>query len=346
MKEVSYKHFSQDAHGVLESTGRMSSCRFELTFGCGFHCRHCMTDCYNRPSLLKKELSAAQVKKVLGKLKAAGVFWLCFSGGDPLSRKDFFEIYDHAKALGFLVTIFTNGAAIDRRMARRLAENPPFVIEITINAATSKLYEKISACQGSYKKVMQALKWLKKEQIPFKVKTQVTEDNIREVPRIKNFVDGLGVSWETSHLLYPRLNGDLTPCALRVAPAALFEKSHKAGLPHGEISCAKSGSDNRLFPCVIDSAAEMNIDPYGFGFFCPLLREPKFDLFKTDIAVARRHAKRAVEQTRLPPLSPCASCGLRVYCPWCPGWAFLEKGDREASVDYCCEIAKGFAAVC
>ena len=247
MKTGRYQEFSRRAH---EARG-LSVAQFELTFGCDLRCRHCMTDCYNKPVLLQRELPTREVKEILDRLKASGVLWLCLTGGDPLTRGDFPEIHEHAKKLGFIVTVFTNGCRIDRGMARLLGRMQPFVIEITLNAITEELYERISGRRGSFGKVMAALELLKAEHIPIKLKTQVTRENAGEAPRIQAFARGRGIPWDASCLLYPRLNGDLGPAFLRVDPRTMPGQGSECAAA----SARASKSSVELFPCPIKMIA-------------------------------------------------------------------------------------------
>ena len=104
---VKYKEYKDFSWSLHSQRGRKPTvCQIELTYSCPLHCQHCYTDCYNKPSLAKNELSTAQVKLILDKCQKAGVVWLCFTGGDPVIREDFVKIYDYAKKLGFITTIF------------------------------------------------------------------------------------------------------------------------------------------------------------------------------------------------------------------------------------------------
>ena len=218
MKEIPYKSFSFKRHAHALQEDKASVCQFELTYGCDFHCRHCYTDCYNKPAYLEKELTSAGIKFLLDKIQQAGIVWLCFTGGDPLTRPDFLNIYSYAKQKGFMVTVFTNGYSMTKKMIGCFKEQPPFVIEITLNSVAEHSYESISRMKGSFVKVMEVIKLLLKEKIPLKIKTQITRDNLAEIPQIKKFVEGLGLEFSPSHILYPRLNGDLRPCHLRITP--------------------------------------------------------------------------------------------------------------------------------
>src|SRR3990167_2579403 len=105
-REKEYRDFSRDFHKIAGHKPIVA--QIELTFRCPLHCEHCYTDCYNNNDSAKDEMSTEDIKLVLGKCKEDGVLWLSFTGGDPLIRKDFTEIYIYAKNLGFIVTIFTS----------------------------------------------------------------------------------------------------------------------------------------------------------------------------------------------------------------------------------------------
>jgi len=198
MKETQYIRFSAKTHTKNWQMRCPSVCEFELTFKCGLHCRHCYTDCYNKPGLIKDELDTKKIKSILDKVHAAGVIWLCFTGGDPLTRKDFPEIYAYAKNKGFIVTLFTNACSMTEEIADALKKSPPFVIEITLNAVTRDRYELISRVKGSFERAMDGIRMITERGLPLKIKTLVTRDNLEDVPRIKKYVERLGLDFKPS----------------------------------------------------------------------------------------------------------------------------------------------------
>ena len=116
MQKIKYKTFSLRLHKKNWQSKKPNLCQFELTFGCALHCRHCYSDCYNKARFIKRELNTKEVKLVLDKVYGQGMLWLCFTGGDPFSRKDFLELYAYAKDKGFIITIFTNAYSINKRI--------------------------------------------------------------------------------------------------------------------------------------------------------------------------------------------------------------------------------------
>jgi radical SAM protein with 4Fe4S-binding SPASM domain len=343
MKGIRYKTFSLRTHKKNWQLKRANVCQFELTFRCDLHCRHCYTDCYNKPAYFQKELNTKEVKFILDKAYKAGVIWLCFTGGDPLTRADFLDIYSYAKEKGFITTIFTNGFSMTEEIANYLKKRPPFAIELTLNAVTKGLYENISQVKGSFEKAMQGINLILKARQPLKIKTQVTGDNLKELPEIKRFIEGLGLTFKPSPELHARLDGDLTPCALRISPEEALSLNGRA-----KPDCRNENNgvkrfirqNDYLFRCAIGSGDGINIDPYGNTFSCNLIRKPNFNLLKVDITDARNKLLPLVRNKIFISNSRCKGCKIREICNWCPGRAYVEAGGMEEPIEYYCELAK------
>ena len=343
MREVQYKSFSLRTHKKNWRLDNPNVCQFELTFGCGLHCKHCYTDCYNKPAYLRKELKTKDVKIILDKVYNAGAIWLCLTGGDPLIRKDFLEIYSYAKEKGFIITVFTSGCSVTEEITDYFKKSPPFVIEITLNAVTEDLYEKISQAKGSFEKVIKGIDLILKENLPLRIKTQVTKDNLAELPKIREFVEGKGLEFQSYSDLYARLDGDKAPCSLRISRQEIMSLNNriKSGCFNepNELNEHNEPNDS-LFPCAISGGDGINIDPYGNMFLCNLIRNPTFNLLEVDIKYAFERLLSSVRDKKFSTDSRCKNCNLRQFCRSCPGRAFLEKGDMEAPIEYYCELAK------
>ncbi len=346
MKVIKYQDFSWGTHFNNSKLKKINSCQFELTFRCGLHCKHCYSDCYNKLEYSRKELQTNKVKLILDKLYNAGVIWLCFTGGDPLVRRDFIELYTYAKKKGFIVTIFTNGYSIDEKIVNCFKELPPFVIELTLNGATEHTYEKISQVKGSFALVKNNIDLVLKSGIKLKIKTQVTIDNVKELSKIEEFIDSRRLEIKPSFDLFPRLDGDLTPCSYRLSPQDILDiVKEKIILPLSDFeSCGennKSG-DNNLFQCAIGNKDNLLVDPYGNTFPCMKVRTPNFDLLVMDIKYALNKLNSYIKNKKFCSLAKCALCKLRKHCYWCPGKSLLENKNMESEIDYYCDLARTF----
>jgi len=344
MKEIAYRDFSLRSHQAQGLLRRPSVCQFELTFRCGLHCSHCYTDCYNRPSCAAKELNTGDIKKVLDKIYSLGVVWLCLTGGDPVARPDFIEIYQYSKEKGFIVTVFTSGYFCRDEVMKLFKESPPFSIEITLNAVARGPYEKISHVKGSFERVMKNVHCMRRARLPLTIKAQVTKENILELPSIRKFVRRYNFNFLPSVFLYPRLNGDPAPCRLRLSPEEVLRLDGvKISTQRG---CLKNNKrhrsrENDLFPCAVQGGDGFFVDPQGRIFLCPLLREFHQNILEADAREAYEELLSGLRQMKFVSESACKTCGyLSKNCLWCPGKANVEKGDWERPVAYFCELAR------
>jgi len=343
MEVVSYKKFSRKFHKKNWRNNRPNVCQFELTFGCGLHCRHCYTDCYNKAGYIKKELHTKGVKLILDNVRQQGVLWLCFTGGDPLTRRDFLELYAYARGKGFIITIFTNAYSMNRRIAEYLKDRPPFAIEITLNAVTQDLYEKITQVKGSFAKAMQGIGFVLKAKLPLKIKADATKYNCRELPKIENFVEGLGLKFKPNILLHSRLNRDLPLRNLRNSPQQVLSLNRNKKYSRDNCNLSSYALPrmpyHKLFRCAIGCGDGLYIDPYGNLVPCICIREPNRNLLKEDIRGARQKVLNWIRTRYLTGDSECARCPIRSSCYNCPGRALLEIGDLEGRVSWFCELA-------
>jgi radical SAM protein with 4Fe4S-binding SPASM domain len=347
MKEIPYDTFSLDAHRNAVPGQPLVFCQFELTFRCGLRCKHCYAACYNTPALARKELSYPKVKRILDALRRAGVLWLCLTGGDPLARNDFPRIYAYAKKQGFLITIFTSAERVSRETALLLEQNPPFLVEITLNAVDKAVYERMAQVQGSHRRVMMNIRRLKRAGIPVKIKTTVTRDTIREVPGIRAFAARQGFMSSASYDLYPRLNKDTSVCSLRLSPGQVVRLQKKYG---AGIQCVDAGRRKRrpaeyVFSCPVGTGRSIYIDPYGRAFLCPLIRDTGVDLLRSGVRRALSALRPLFSGRRYRGGSECRTCGLSAHCPRCPGEAYLETGDVEAPIPYYCALTRKLVTV-
>lgn len=353
MKEIQYKTFSWNTHQKNWRIKRPNVCQFELTFNCGLHCRHCYTDCYHKPAYLNQELSTQEVRLILDKVYKAGCIWLCFTGGDPLTRKDFLDIYSYAKEKGFIITLFTNGYSMSKETTSYFKKRPPFVIEMTLNAVSQDLYERISQVKGSFKKTMLGIRLILKAALPLKIKTQITRQNLEELPRIKERIEGWGLNFRPSYDLHARLNGDLGPCNLRISPQEDLELDgnklraddcRKPDNPAGETAGKRRDKNQKpersLFRCAVTGGDGVHIDPYGNMILCNLIRSYNFNLLEVDIDYAQAKLLPLARERKFTTNSKCKGCNLRELCQWCPGRAYLETKSMEKPVRYYCELAK------
>ena len=66
---------------------------WELTYACNLQCVHCLSSSGQRDP---RELTTAEAKRVLDELRDLQVFYINIGGGEPMIRRDFFELVEYA----------------------------------------------------------------------------------------------------------------------------------------------------------------------------------------------------------------------------------------------------------
>jgi len=93
----------------------------EITSRCNFKCKFC----FNKISFAKdnksiKEFNTAYIKKIINNIAQAGIKIIRFTGGEPLLRKDVFELIKYSKNKGLEVRLNTNASLIDQKTVSKL----------------------------------------------------------------------------------------------------------------------------------------------------------------------------------------------------------------------------------
>jgi MoaA/NifB/PqqE/SkfB family radical SAM enzyme len=317
---------------------------FELTFRCNMRCAHCYCNLpVNDQDAVARELKTEEVFYIFDQIAEAGCLWLLITGGDPLVREDFLEVYSYAKKKGFIITLFTNGTLITPEIADYLAQWPPHKVEITLYGITGETYEGITGIPGSFKRCKRGINLLLKRNVPLGLKTMAITLNKDELWQIKEYAEGLELKFRFDPVLNPRIDGSKTPCNFRLSPEEVVEldladeKRVKEWREFCEKFVGPSESDN-LFLCGA-GVSTFHIDPYGQMSACEMTRFQSYDLSCGSFEEGWNQSMPEFLTLKPECDYTCGKCDLISLCGQCPGWAWLENGNPEAPVEYLCQIA-------
>ena len=165
----------------------------ELTERCNNNCVHCYI---NLPATdfqaKRRELSLWRIKQILKEAVSLGCMVVRFTGGEPLLRKDFRQIYIFARKQGLRVLLFTNATLITKEMAELFKRLPLLEkIEVSVFGLKKSSYEGSTRTAGSFAKAMAGIKLLLEMNIPFAVKGALLPANRNELNEFKSWAAAL-----------------------------------------------------------------------------------------------------------------------------------------------------------
>jgi len=172
----------------MKNNRQLISFDLEITGRCNNNCRHCYINLPASDTEAKsKELTFQQIKDIVDEAAGLGALWCLITGGEPLLREDFFDIYLYIKKKGLLVSVFTNAVLIAKRHIEFFKKYPPRDIEVTVYGVTEGTYERITRMPGSYAAFMRGLNILLENRIKVRFKAMAIRSNLEELPQIVSF---------------------------------------------------------------------------------------------------------------------------------------------------------------
>ncbi len=187
---------------------------WDITRGCNLKCQHCYSSSGVRSS---DELPKDKVIDIIDELERAGVVAIAFSGGEPLMRKDFFEIAKYASKKNIYVAMATNGTLIDRKIASKIKLAGIKYVEISIDGATPLTHDTFRGVEGAWERAVEGIQNCVKEGIMTAMATTITKNNYNEIGKIIDFAEKLGVKRFLEFNFIPTGRGRFT-CASDLTP--------------------------------------------------------------------------------------------------------------------------------
>ncbi|GAB4291827.1 MAG: heme d1 biosynthesis radical SAM protein NirJ [Roseovarius sp.] len=173
---------------------------WNLTRRCNLRCRHCYT--VSADVDFPGELSHEQAMGVIEDLGAFNIPALILSGGEPLSRFDFFDLAEAARKKVRYLALSTNGTRIHGETADRIAEIGFQYVGISIDGV-GRTNDWFRGVEGAFAEAVRGVRECKARGIKVGLRFTLTRDNAAQLPDLLRLCDDEGVDkFYLSHLVY------------------------------------------------------------------------------------------------------------------------------------------------
>ncbi|MGC9072161.1 MAG: radical SAM protein [Acidilobus sp.] len=338
---------------VASEPGRPVQVTVYVTRACNLRCVHCYIEAGDP---LSDELSAREWMEVFRQLRDLSTEDLYILGGEPMMRRDIFDVISYASSIGLRVSMSTNGTLIGPGEAKRLASAGLSEVQVSIDGPNPHVNDSIRL-PGSFRKAVEAVRHLKASGLRVTLAYVVNPLNYNKVIDMLRLAEELGVDAVTfeavaefgraraNGLRLPKRMGEEALAALMTykGPVRVYFSSMRFYLPDLVNSWRRSmtflgrratsyttcpAGRNRL---VIDA----NGDVYGCELFMPLgVKEG--NVRQRDLASIWRDGFVWIRNRLAEPPEACRYCPMVGMCGGgCPARAMIAHGTPYAPDPLC-----------
>ena len=329
---------------------------FELTARCNFNCPMCYVHLSSEEVSKKgRELSADEWINIAREAKDRGMIFVLLTGGEPLVRKDFFEIYDAMREMGLLISINSNGSLLKGKILERFKKAPPFRFNISLYGGCNETYQKMCGLPV-YTEVKENIRALREAGIEVSLNLSITPYNKDDLERIYKDAVELDVNVKASSYMYPpvRVNDENFGCGNRLsaAEAALCSVKWDTIRFSEEEFCQRAKNMEMLIneekdgcPVEADEGVKCRAGSSSFWMTwdgkmlpCGMMTTPVSYPMQVGFNKAWDEILEETKKIRTP--SKCVNCEYQDVCGVCAAVSFTETGSFSEVPEYICEKTK------
>ncbi len=315
-----------------------------VTGRCNLNCKHC----YASPYRVEVELGKAEALRLAKELAEVGVKYINLTGGEPLLRKDIFELLEYCIDLGIDVSVFTNMTLVSREVAEKLSRLEIYTLT-SLDGHNREVFELVRG-HGSWERFLQGLSYARDAGVELHINISVNELNWMYIDKIISKAVELGgasisliPSMPAGNALKNRVY--VTSNHFRQAIEMTAEKAEELGMDVA-VWCAPFiglvTESKRIIYGNCRNWGVMDISPSGKALICDVLNIRVADVIKEGVLEAWRRLTtgkigRMIHEPKIK--SVCMNCPQLSKClGGCYARAYITYGDLESPDPLCPRI--------
>lgn len=333
---------------------------FELTPRCNLNCKMCYVR-LDKPQMMQigKEKTAAEWIALAKEAVELGMLNLLITGGEPLFREDFAEIYTALTMMGFIITLNTNATLVTPEILKLFKKYPPTATNVTLYGASPQTYGAICSNPGAFEDTIRGLKMLTEVPTVLEVRTTFIHDNRHELNEIRKIANQYTKGFAINPIVNKAVRGacsDAENC--RLSPVQIFDLAAENAEYYRNLS---SGTEFAMEKNM-DTDHYVQAKDYGFDVSpkiltclaaksmcwitwdgrmlpCAMFDSPYTLPFEEGFKTAWNRLPGLFDDITLP--QECQTCEYaKGGCSNCPAVLQSETGSFDKISSYICEISK------
>lgn len=318
---------------------------WETTRNCNLRCSFCRMDSQGDGA----ELTTLEALGIIKQIESAFAKpLLVLSGGEPLLRKDLFEIISYASKMGLPLALASNGVLLGRKQAMLLKEAGIQRVSLSIDSPDGLRHDASRKLKGAFEKTIEAACALREQGVAFQINHTVTKLNKNEIRSVAEFALSMGAVAVHYFVLVP------VGCGKEIESEAMLDADDNEEVL-GQIRALSQEFPIQIRPtCAPQYARLVEDGSYsgclaGTGTFfisaqgdvypCGYLPLKAGSLRESSVSDIWNGSPIFISLRRNNLKDACGSCYLKNKCRGCRARAFGMSGDYLAE-DQTCVLAK------
>jgi radical SAM protein with 4Fe4S-binding SPASM domain len=174
---------------------------WELTKGCNLRCIHCRASATELSS--PDDLSTATAKAIIDQITEVSNPILVLSGGEPLFRKDIFELARYGTEKGLRVALATNGTLVTKQVAQKIVDSGVKRVAISLDGADAATHDTFRGIPGAFDAAITGFRNLKDLGMSVQINTTIARHNAHQLPDVLALARSIGADALHTFLLVP-----------------------------------------------------------------------------------------------------------------------------------------------
>ncbi len=317
-------------------TYRPLTIEWDMTYRCPCSCVHC----YQRNNNVEKELTRDEIFSVIDDLNLLGAFEYKISGGDPLVRKDIFEILSYLSNKQVKIIFYTSGFFMNEENCKKLAETGITCVETTLLGLDSMTHDHLSNCKGAFNQIIYGVKLLSHLNIPVRIKFMLLHQNFNQMEHINKLAEELSLNIDPVPFLWcvhKESEDTILPFRLTFEEQKeYFSKYPIVPVKKSFVSCNAGKYKLAISPDGHVKACGAYTDEYSVG---NLRLQNIKEIWQNSQQLNEMRSKHRY------PVSQCRICSLSEFCVLCPAIASWASQDIIKPYLPMCQYAKAAQSV-
>ncbi|MFQ5799217.1 MAG: radical SAM protein [Bacteroidota bacterium] len=156
---------------------------WNVTRRCNLNCAHCYMDAGMREVASESELTTSEGFQLLDEIaELSPGAMLVLTGGEPLLRRDIFDLAQYGVRKKLMVVLGTNGYLVTEEVVKKLVDIGVRGLGISLDSSNPKEHDNFRGKDNSWQRAMGAMQACRKWRLEFHVQTSITSGNVSEIP--------------------------------------------------------------------------------------------------------------------------------------------------------------------